>query len=88
MLAPGVAFTREGGRCGHGMGYYDKYFESLFKSFPNRLADAELRGNLNEKLLQKKTILIALAFKEQIVAELPLEATDVILDKIITSDLE
>lgn len=88
MLTPGIAFTQEGGRCGHGMGYYDKYFESLFKSYPNRWSDAELRGNLDEKLLQKKTILIALAFKEQIVPELPLDATDVFLDKIITSDLE
>lgn len=69
ILLPGVAFTRTGGRLGHGAGYYDKYL--------NRLSKLE---NPN------KVILIGLAFKEQIVNELPQDINDVTLDSVITSD--
>lgn len=72
MLLPGVAFTKQGGRCGHGMGYYDKFLQRLFA------AAGQTRENVK---------LIGLAFAEQIVDEhdLPLEQTDIILDQIITS---
>lgn len=86
VLAPGVAFTKNGGRCGHGMGYYDKYLESLFRSNPQREGAEKQRGNLDEKLSDHKTILLALAFREQIVPELPLDSTDIILDQVITAD--
>lgn len=85
-MAPGVAFTLNGGRCGHGMGYYDKYLESLFLSYPERKGTDNQRGNLDEKISKNKTILLALAFKEQIVPELPLDSNDIILDQIITAD--
>lgn len=69
FLIPGVAFTRSGGRMGHGMGYYDKYLRRHLATYPN-----------------KKTTLMALAFREQIVEEetLPLDAHDVRLHTIVT----
>lgn len=72
---PGVGFTRKGGRMGHGMGYYDKYLHKYFARYPDSAS-------------VKKTHLIALAFREQIVAdnELPLEPTDYPLDSVLTSD--
>lgn len=69
-----MAFTLQGGRCGHGMGYYDKFLKRLFaaKNCPSR----------------DKVTLIGLAFKEQIVEEkcLPVDAHDVPLDLVITSE--
>lgn len=67
---PGVAFTRSGGRMGHGMGYYDTYLHRHRATYPD-----------------KDTTLLALAFREQIVAEneLPLDSHDVILHGIITA---
>lgn len=35
ILMPGVAFDKQNcGRCGHGMGYYDKYLTRLFEKYP------------------------------------------------------
>lgn len=72
---PGVAFSRDGGRCGHGMGYYDKFLRSYFNRYPERT-------KIN------KTLLIGLAFQEQIVNDgrLPLDPTDYPLDIVLTSD--
>lgn len=88
MLMPGVAFTTNGGRLGHGMGYYDKYLADLFATNPHRKSD-ELRSKIDLKLQQKKTILIGLSLREQIIkdpSELPLDSNDVMLDQVVTSD--
>ncbi|XP_055840116.1 5-formyltetrahydrofolate cyclo-ligase [Episyrphus balteatus] len=71
FIVPGVAFSRKGGRLGHGMGFYDKYFKRHSETYPD-----------------KKSILMAIAFKEQIVpvTELPLAEHDVILDYVVTQD--
>ncbi|KAF1770498.1 hypothetical protein GCK72_002317 [Caenorhabditis remanei] len=34
ILAPGVAFTPDGLRCGHGKGYYDRFFSTHSSNFP------------------------------------------------------
>jgi 5-formyltetrahydrofolate cyclo-ligase len=72
---PGVAFSRGGGRMGHGMGYYDKYLHKYFNRFPDR-----------RKI--DKTLLVGLGFREQIVDDdqLPLEPFDYPLDLVVTSD--
>lgn len=87
ILMPGVAFTRAGGRMGHGMGYYDKYLARLFETYPERRKDSYQPGQIDEKLMANQTVLIALAFNEQIVPdnELPLESTDVMIDQILTA---
>lgn len=82
-----MAFSRSGGRLGHGMGYYDKYLKDLFETNPQRF-DAKLTGQLDAKLMTNKTVLLGLALQEQIMpeAELPLDDHDYLLDDIILSD--
>lgn len=86
VLLPGVAFTKNGGRLGHGMGYYDKYLQGLFEACPDREAPTEWRSNLDKKTEAKKTVLIGLAFKQQIVDNVPIDATDYLLDTVVTSE--
>ena len=62
VMVPGVAFDRNGGRMGHGMGYYDKLLE-------HARADAPL---------------VALAFECQLFPEIPTQAHDIFMDKVIT----
>lgn len=71
ILIPGVAFNTNGERLGHGMGYYDKYLQEYFRKFPN--------DN------QHQTHLIGLAFREQIVDNLPTEQSDFKLDIILSA---
>lgn len=85
IIMPGVAFTKDGGRMGHGMGYYDKYLSNLFVAVPSR-RDDKLRKRITEKLKENKTILIGLAFKEQICENIPLDPFDILLDGVITAE--
>lgn len=83
ILMPGVAFTQNGGRCGHGMGYYDKFLQEHFNKNPHRQRDPS--QSIEQKLTQKETVLLGLALNEQIVDEVPLDATDVLLDGVVTA---
>lgn len=83
ILMPGVAFSRNGGRLGHGMGYYDRFLNECFIKNPHRHSSEKL--SIDEKMSQKKTILLGLALAEQIVDEVPLETTDVLLDAVVTA---
>jgi 5-formyltetrahydrofolate cyclo-ligase len=62
ILVPGVAFDRNGGRTGHGKGYYDKLLEHARRDTP----------------------LVALAFECQLFDEIPMQAHDVYMDKVVT----
>ena len=62
IMVPGVAFDRNGGRTGHGKGYYDKLLEHA----------------------KPETPLVALAFDCQIFSEIPCEAHDIYMDKVVT----
>lgn len=62
IIVPGVAFDKNNGRIGHGKGYYDRFFDEV-KEF----------SLLNDKKMPK---LIAVAFNEQIVDEVPMSGTD------------
>jgi len=62
VMAPGIAFDRQGGRIGHGLGYYDKLLEHLRPDAP----------------------IIALAFESQLFPEVPVDAHDICMDKVIT----
>ncbi|XP_044746523.1 5-formyltetrahydrofolate cyclo-ligase [Coccinella septempunctata] len=68
LIVPGVAFTTNGHRLGHGGGYYDRYIK-----------------NLRSK--QKKTVItVGVAFKEQVVDNIPTDEHDEVIDKIVFVD--
>lgn len=56
------------------MGYYDKFLQRYFIENPHRNA---------MHATNKKTVLIGLAFKEQIVDNIPITDHDAILDDVI-----
>ncbi|KAG5890636.1 hypothetical protein JTB14_034926 [Gonioctena quinquepunctata] len=65
IIAPGVAFTKEGHRLGHGGGYYDKFLKNI------------------SELQSVPPSVVAVAFKEQVVEELPTEETDFKMDLVL-----
>lgn len=68
VIVPGLAFTKQGDRLGRGKGYYDKYLHNL-KEF-------------QVKTFIKAPYTVGLAFKEQIVQEIPTSEEDFKIDTI------
>ncbi|DAZ97761.1 TPA: hypothetical protein N0F65_009041 [Lagenidium giganteum] len=72
ILMPGVAFDRQGGRLGHGKGYYD--------SFLRRLSERHTAENRP----MPRTVGLCLA--DQLVDQVPLSPHDRLLDVIVTPE--
>ncbi|XP_068894224.1 5-formyltetrahydrofolate cyclo-ligase isoform X1 [Tenebrio molitor] len=68
IVVPGVAFTSEGLRLGHGGGYYDKFLANI------------------KKCQEKPPACVALAFKEQVLEDLPTSETDVKIDLVLYAE--
>jgi len=70
VIAPGMAFTRDGDRLGHGKGYYDSFL-------------TELRQRRKEAGLEAP-IIVGLSFEEQMRDKVPVEKHDVKLNAVVT----
>lgn len=70
---PGLAFTRDGLRLGHGRGYYDRFLNDL--------------SDRTKSTGKERPYTIGLAFEEQIVAQIPVGNLDFVLDEVLTSTL-
>lgn len=68
VIVPGLAFGTDGGRLGHGKGFYDRYLFQLKKA-------CALHGG--------QAFLAGLCFGFQIKGSVPLEKTDVCMDAVI-----
>ena len=64
IVVPGVAFGMDGGRIGHGKGYYDKLLSKV----------------------KSETALIGLAMQCQMFDEVPMQAHDIYMDKVVTEE--
>ena len=72
VLLPGVAFDKNNERLGRGRGHYDKFIE--------RMEKAKASGEF------PKATLVGLAFREQVVDELPIVEYDRKVDMVISAD--
>ncbi|XP_068143757.1 probable 5-formyltetrahydrofolate cyclo-ligase [Drosophila tropicalis] len=69
FLVPGVAFTRQGARMGHGMGYYDKFLTRHAEKYPHKKS-VIMALALNEQIVGPD--------------EVPMESHDIRLNFVIT----
>ncbi|GLX66308.1 5-formyltetrahydrofolate cyclo-ligase [Paenibacillus glycanilyticus] len=69
VVTPGIAFDRKGGRLGYGGGYYDRFAERL---------------QLEQKDNSKQVMWFGIAFEDQLVEEIPMQAHDKRMDGMIT----
>jgi len=72
FIVPGLAFTKNGCRLGHGMGYYDRY-----------LARHQQMFSVNKDGETPTTI--ALCFAEQIVDDIPTTGHDFPIDFVLSN---
>jgi len=74
VLVPGLAFDATRRRLGKGRGFYDRFLTSY-------LAATEAAG-------KPRPYLLSLAFLEQMVPEVPIEAHDQVVDDVWTVNVE
>lgn len=72
LIMPGLAFDSAGRRLGRGGGYYDKFIMRL-------LTRADQMG-------WDRPLLLALAYREQLVDDIPMDQHDEPVDWVITAD--
>ena len=71
IIIPGLAFTPKGHRLGRGKGYYDKFLHSMAMYKIEKEHDWAT---------------VALAFKEQVIDDLPVEPTDYLIDQVLYTE--
>jgi 5-formyltetrahydrofolate cyclo-ligase len=76
VIVPGLAFDREGGRLGHGKGYYDRFLAELAarRGWPERAEDA---AGLRR---------VAPTLSVQLLPRVPCDAWDIRMDALVTAD--
>ncbi|KAI5792740.1 hypothetical protein FPQ18DRAFT_258826 [Pyronema domesticum] len=88
IIMPGVAFSEEFKRCGHGKGFYD-YFLTRYNQArqAEEVKEEEASGVETSQVRQRKMpVLVALALKEQMVEEVPTDLSDWYMDVVVTGD--
>lgn len=71
VVVPGVAFTKEGFRLGHGRGYYDRYLSIL-------------KRDCMQKNIQ--LAFIGMCLEEQVTEKIPVDENDLTMDYLLTAE--
>lgn len=80
VIVPGVAFTQQGHRLGHGKGYYDRFIAKI------KQQSVATAHQSNESTMNQSVVTAALALKEQIVDFVPTSNHDELIDCVVTED--